>query len=272
MRHAVCVALPSRVSTRCAPPSRSRSSRSPPGRPSRSPFPRPSHASPCRCAALLCAQNEPQDLTSRGRAALHGNGTDRWCDKSVTFVIFRNGLAALHAEHAWGDAPVAAHCMEYIMLNGACQHGAASCRWDVPPPPAVFCPSAPRCLTYPPRPTPRYTEAVIDNPYDEQGDIIGYAAAAAANPRGRDSPKLRFTKLRFHIDDDLAAAIDEATASASAAIANLDLLVTCQDSFGKGFMKSVGVSPDGFIQMALQLAYFKCVPLLPPSPCYSCCR
>ncbi len=41
-----------------------------------------------------------------------------------------------------------------------------------------------------------------------------------------------------------------------------DLEVFRFSSFGKDFMKSSRCSPDGFVQMALQLAYFRWIPEL----------
>ena len=38
---------------------------------------------------------------------------------------------------------------------------------------------------------------------------------------------------------------------------DLELYIEYHDAFGKGVMKKAGVSPDAFIQIALQLAYFR---------------
>ncbi|MFN3545816.1 MAG: choline/carnitine O-acyltransferase, partial [Thiobacillus sp.] len=42
----------------------------------------------------------------QGRLILHGNGTNRWFDKSVSMVVFANGRAGFNGEHTWADAPV----------------------------------------------------------------------------------------------------------------------------------------------------------------------
>eukprot|EP00005_Dracoamoeba_jomungandri_P012228 CAMPEP_0174267932 /NCGR_PEP_ID=MMETSP0439-20130205/35443_1 /TAXON_ID=0 /ORGANISM="Stereomyxa ramosa, Strain Chinc5" /LENGTH=798 /DNA_ID=CAMNT_0015355751 /DNA_START=14 /DNA_END=2407 /DNA_ORIENTATION=- len=44
---------------------------------------------------------------------------------------------------------------------------------------------------------------------------------------------------------------------AQAEIDDLQLEIFCHDDYGKGFIKKVGVSPDAYVQMALQMAYFK---------------
>ena len=46
-------------------------------------------------------------------------------------------------------------------------------------------------------------------------------------------------------------------AVASKLLNEVDLHIMIHDSFGKGFVKKCKTSPDAFIQMALQLAYFR---------------
>ena len=49
----------------------------------------------------------------------------------------------------------------------------------------------------------------------------------------------------------------EALTNARVAIDDIDLYVNQHDAFGKGVIKKCGFSPDAFIQMALQLAYYR---------------
>ncbi|XP_007944109.1 carnitine O-palmitoyltransferase 2, mitochondrial [Orycteropus afer afer] len=52
----------------------------------------------------LCLDGFPiKDLVHLSHNMLHGDGTNRWFDKSFNLIIAKDGTAALHFEHAWGD-------------------------------------------------------------------------------------------------------------------------------------------------------------------------
>ena len=51
--------------------------------------------------------------------------------------------------------------------------------------------------------------------------------------------------------------IEASLTAAQEASSNLDLYVMEHKEFGKGLMKKCRVSPDAFIQMALQLAHYR---------------
>ena len=51
--------------------------------------------------------------------------------------------------------------------------------------------------------------------------------------------------------------IEAALSFAKEQIKDIDLICLTHDAFGKGDMKKCKISPDAFIQMALQLAYYK---------------
>jgi carnitine O-acetyltransferase len=62
------------------------------------------------------------------------------------------------------------------------------------------------------------------------------------------------TLLKFSVDDVITASLNEAPARALALKSSSDIRIKASP-FGKAVMKKLGVSPDGFIQMALQLAW-----------------
>ncbi|XP_013002104.1 carnitine O-palmitoyltransferase 2, mitochondrial isoform X2 [Cavia porcellus] len=52
----------------------------------------------------LCLDDFPiKDLVHLSHTMLHGDGTNRWFDKSFNLIVAQDGCAAVHFEHAWGD-------------------------------------------------------------------------------------------------------------------------------------------------------------------------
>lgn len=83
--------------------------------------------------------------------------------------------------------------------------------------------------------------------YDEKGNINGIAELVPPAP----------TRLQWNIDADCQNAIDKSMEVVRGIIEDVDLRIYLHDHYGKGFMKQCRVSPDAYIQMALQLAYYR---------------
>lgn len=45
--------------------------------------------------------NKPELLDNFGKTLLHGNGYNRWFDKSFTVCVGTNGRVGFNAEHTW---------------------------------------------------------------------------------------------------------------------------------------------------------------------------
>lgn len=150
------------------------------------------------------------DWNGMARSIFHGNGKNRWVDKSVSIVVFPNARIGLHVEHSWADAPVISHVFEFcLQIN------------------------EPRGLGY-----------------DEDGHCRLPPGVA---PRAFEPPR----RLQWDLSSGAEQSISTALEFVGKLIDDVDQKVVVFDEYGKGFMKKCRVSPDAFIQLALQLAYFK---------------
>jgi len=64
--------------------------------------------------------------------------------------------------------------------------------------------------------------------------------------------------------------IERCLSDAQQLMGDVDLHLLMHDSYGKGFIKCCDVSPDAYIQMALQLAYYRVTILLSYIVQHSC--
>jgi len=71
------------------------------------------------------------------------------------------------------------------------------------------------------------------------------------------NPGNGLTRLKWKISDDLHANLLDAQKNAIKILSDVDLRLLMHDAYGKGFIKRLKVSPDAYIQMALQLAYYR---------------
>ncbi|XP_043605403.1 carnitine O-palmitoyltransferase 1, liver isoform isoform X3 [Bombus pyrosoma] len=64
-------------------------------------------------------------------------------------------------------------------------------------------------------------------------------------------------RLQWDLNPKCIAAIEESNQVAQNLLNDVELRIYVHDAYGKGFMKVNSMSPDAYIQMALQLAYFR---------------
>ncbi|KAK1137459.1 hypothetical protein K0M31_001968 [Melipona bicolor] len=64
-------------------------------------------------------------------------------------------------------------------------------------------------------------------------------------------------RLQWDLNPDCIAAIEESNQVAQNLLNDVELRIYVHNAYGKGFMKINSMSPDAYIQMALQLAYFR---------------
>ncbi|KAI6650908.1 Carnitine O-palmitoyltransferase 1, liver isoform isoform X2 [Oopsacas minuta] len=172
-------------------------------------------------------QTDTDHISTYAASVLHGNGYNLWMDKSINFIVFKTGLYGMTIEHTTSEAPpyvqftecVTATDMDYFVGTNF--------------------------------PVPLWVDKKLVNRvkkrYNEQGYI---------NDDSDPNPAV-FTKLEWEINDEMKDKILIQAALTSSYIKSLQLKLGIFDKFGKIRVKQLKLSPDAFIQMALQLAYYK---------------
>ncbi|KAJ2163094.1 Carnitine O-acetyltransferase mitochondrial [Coemansia sp. RSA 552] len=154
-------------------------------------------------AFVLCLDAEqPVTREETHRTYWHGNGRNRWFDKSLQFIVCDNGKAGFMAEHSSMDGTPTCRLNDYVLdqtLNNKVDLGASTVRSALPEPEA----------------------------------------------------------LSFVTPPAVVRSIEQAGARFDAVVAQHQLRVLQYEAFGKDEIKRLGFSPDGFAQMAIQLAYYK---------------
>ncbi|VDK77714.1 unnamed protein product [Onchocerca ochengi] len=89
-------------------------------------------------------------------------------------------------------------------------------------------------------------KSIGKNNYDENGNVNGKAELI---------PK--HDLLRWHTTPELNITIKKCFQTACALIEDVEMALLIWTKYGKGFIKKLHVSPDGFLQMVLQLAFYR---------------
>ncbi|XP_053986791.1 carnitine O-palmitoyltransferase 1, liver isoform isoform X1 [Hylaeus volcanicus] len=169
----------------------------------------------------------PEKLDQYGRILLHGNGYNRWFDKSFTLCVGSNGRIGFNAEHSWADAAVMSHLWEYMLSQEIVDRAA-----DAPIMGTLW-------------------EYVIANDmqmgYLEDGHTKGVPEFTPPAP----------TRLKWDLTPNCIAAIEDSYKVAQTLLNDVELRIYEHNAYGKGFVKKNSMSPDAYIQMALQLAYYR---------------
>ncbi|VEN55359.1 unnamed protein product [Callosobruchus maculatus] len=90
------------------------------------------------------------------------------------------------------------------------------------------------------------TSEVWEHRFDDDGNTIGKPEVTPPTP----------VRLNWDLKE-IKEAIDASLKVANGLINDIGLRIFVHNNYGKGFMKTCGISPDAYIQMALQLAYYR---------------
>nr|XP_004657903.2 choline O-acetyltransferase [Jaculus jaculus] len=171
-----------------------------------------------RCICLVCLDAPGSgDLSDTHRALqlLHGggcskNGANRWYDKSLQFVVGRDGTCGVVCEHSPFDGIVLVQCTEHLL-----KHLMKSSKKLV------------------------------------RADSVSELPA----PR----------RLRWKCSPEIQGHLASSAEKLQRIVKNLDFVVYKFENYGKAFIKKQKYSPDAFIQVALQLAFYRLYQRLVPT-------
>lgn len=148
---------------------------------------------------VLCLDDEGiESLDDAANRLLHGNGRNRWFDKSLQFIVTGNGKIGINMEHTGIDGSVMVRLIKFIHED-------------------------------------------IDKVY------------IAENKKSKKKPE----KLKVYLNDELRKVIKDTSNQLDDFISNTQIRVLDFNKFGKDLIKTFNISPDAFVQLALQLAQYK---------------
>ncbi|XP_077513846.1 carnitine O-octanoyltransferase isoform X2 [Amblyomma americanum] len=152
--------------------------------------------------AIVIDDASPTNRKEVMTECLKGDCTNRWVDKSYSFIVFENLTLGSSADHTPFDGMVPVTCAHFVHLTYlATRHN------------------------------------------QDDGDV----AESLPMPE----------ELHFHLTDHLMSEMERVKMEYHALCNNLDVLCDVFTGYGKGFMKPVRIHPEAYLQVAIQLAYYK---------------
>ncbi|XP_060710055.1 choline O-acetyltransferase isoform X1 [Hemiscyllium ocellatum] len=171
-----------------------------------------------RCIFLLCLDSpsgvEQTDI-NLALQIMHGgdchkNRANRWYDKTMQFVVGKDGICGLVYEHSPAEGIAVIQCVEHLLCY-----------------------------------------------IKETSKKLVRADSVCELPAPR--------RLRWKCDSEIQRYLTSAADKLQRLIDNIDLNVYWFKTFGKDFIKKQKMSPDAFIQVGLQLSYYRCHGRLVPT-------
>ncbi|PHH72766.1 hypothetical protein CDD83_4880 [Cordyceps sp. RAO-2017] len=152
---------------------------------------------------IICLDDAaPVTLEERARRYWHGDGTNRWFDKPLQFIINDNGTSGFMGEHS--------------MMDGT--------------------------------PTHRLNDYINDLIFKNKLDLSDGSVRS-----NLPEPQL----LQWDISSRIQNEISRATQHFCSTIDEHELAVQAYRGYGKGLIKKFKCSPDAYVQMIIQLAYYR---------------
>ncbi|GAB1743411.1 hypothetical protein NU219Hw_g9246t1 [Hortaea werneckii] len=155
-------------------------------------------------AFVVCLDDAaPVTLNERAHQYWHGDGSNRWFDKPLQFIINDNGTSGFMGEHS--------------MMDGT--------------------------------PTHRLNDTILSWIFANKLPSLDDTQVRSDIPDPQP--------LKFQLNEQNVKDLAKATEYHVGQIAQHELKVEAYQGYGKGLMKKFKCSPDAYVQMIIQLAYYK---------------
>lgn len=186
------------------------------------------------------ARDDQTDLEQAANVILTGAGAskftaNRWFDKFLQVIVGRDGICGINIEHSASEGITVLRFLEEFVeflranpIANAHTNNTASA-FDFGSTTRAQC-----------------TESITSPAYVEP-----------KSPSALLSETDTITPLTWRLDEELRASLDEAEARAEQLVRNFSLRILEFQQFGRAFIKSQSLSPDAFVQLALQYTFYK---------------
>lgn len=212
--------------------------------------------------------NDVEDVEA-ANIILTGGGTrlftaNRWFDKFLQIIVGRNGVCGINIEHSASEGITVLRFLEEFLafirsnpisqLSSATsqlyhrvdQHSTDPLAWKQ----TKFDYNEPAAAT-------TYSSHTIPGAGPAADSITSPSYVEPKSPSALLEESDKITPLMWALDDELLAAIDEAERTVNKLIDNFSLYILEFKQFGRSFIKNQSLSPDAFIQLALQYTFYK---------------
>ena len=160
--------------------------------------------------ALVCLDSYTTNSLGERARNIFLTAQNRWFDKSIQFVVDREGAIGGNIEHSGSDAMIASSMFQHILYLEEEEYGV------------------------------------------RKGDEV-----FLPTPESKDTNITTPVPLEWQLSEELKSKIQKVKKEFGEQAKNYDLEVLYFRSYGKDFIKKQNISPDAYIQMAIQLAYNK---------------
>ena len=169
---------------------------------------------------------------------LHGGGSDvhtanRWWDKFLQIIVSKEGICGVLMEHSASEGITMLNFLEKFLIYYQQQQTTGTTTTMVANSNLLM----------------RKTSAEWKSP-SQLPSLLSSSSTTTTT-------MLKSTSLQWNISIEIEKQIKQAEKRADKAVVDLDLYVLRFNEYGSDFIKQQRISPDAYIQLALQLTYFK---------------